>query len=659
MMSSGSPSGPEAAEAYFAMLDELPLVPDGWPLTRERLMLLAQAARAAGLVSDAAIYLSSLRRVAVAQPMLEDIQADAQVADLLRVLWGPWTLSYALVLDDPGPPGNRTMALAEVLLSQGKRVFLIPVPDHGGPSIRPDPGHVEQALPLKLPSGTARVILPRAGENGMLALSALLCLIHKNCCAGRDLVVGYATSRMEELTYALHDFLVLYSNPALGGDHKFACFMGQNLPASPDPDAFSIHGSETLAAPLFSIAIPTRNNPHCLEFCLRTILEQDFTDFEIVIGDNSTIGDHRTCDLVKRLDSEKIRYFRTPRVLCLPDSFEFTHARCRGDFVLGLGSDDGLLFHGLEVLAKVLAGAGRDVDAAKFDFLFYGWPSATPNKFKHFFRVPPTIVKGAEGPPWAWVDSREMLDRYLGLTTLFHNVPNGYGYSVLSRRLLGKLKKTMGRIFPANSQDTYTSTYVLASTDSFLRIDYPITAFAVSGNSVGSQFQYGGEEQTRIRHMFELSEIEMGIEEFVACDPAIKKGLMADVCGFLSQELLNAENVADAVKRKVLPREVLDKIDWRRYFAMCLDCVYENDPFFKKKMNEIWEKIRRRNRPEIEAWFLDGFLNNPDFKGVPVPLATPFRYGLLPNGVLYLNAADFGVENVYDAAVLFRKIAHI
>jgi hypothetical protein len=227
----------------------------------------------------------------------------------------------------------------------------------------------------------------------------------------------------------------------------------------------------------------------------------------------------------------------------------------------------------------------------------------------------------------------------------------------MSRRLLGRLKRALGRVFPGNSQDTYTSTFVLALTDAFLRLDFPITAFAVSGKSVGSQFEYGGTEQTRVRHMLELSRAELG--GYASCDPHIKKGLHEEVCGFLSQDLLNAENLADAVKRKLLPREVLNRMDWDRYFRRCLECVYEGDTLFKEKMKEIWKKIRRRNRPDIEAWFLRDFLQNPDFKGAHVPTPSPFRYGLLPNRVLYINASDFGVTNVYEAAQLFQKISHL
>lgn len=643
---------------YAAMLEAASKFPGKRPMSEGLRLRLARAALKAGCASDAALFISALRGKAEAHPTLERIMADAQLKDLLKILWGKSTLSYLLVLNDRHPFSARTRCLAEVLMAQGKTVYLIPSSLAGSPPSGWAKNPFKVALSLDLPSGTAQVLSPGEGHQARLSLPALLPLIKKRTGTKKNVAIVYATSRLGDLTHALHDFHVLYSNPGSEVEFKYACYMGGNHRACAEPPpSFSILHAENRSGPRFSIVIPTRNSAFYLESGLRTILEQDFDDFEIVIGDNSTLGNEETSNLVKRLNSEKIRYFRANHHLCLPDSFEFAHSHCRGEYVLGLGSDDGMLFHGLKTLAKVIDDAGRDVDALKFDFLFYGWPTAMPHKFKHFFRIPPTIVKRDGGLSMEWVDSKEMLDRYMGFQTLFHNVPNGYGYSLLSRRLLGRLKRTLGRVFPGNSQDTYTSTFVLALTDAFLRLDFPITAFAVSGKSVGSQFEYGGTEQTRVRHMLELSRAELG--GYASCDSHIKKGLHEEVCGFLTQDLLNAENLADAVKRKLLPPAVLDRMDWDRYFRRCLECVYEGDALFKEKMKEIGKKIQRRNRPDIEAWFRRDFLHNPDFKGVQVPTPAPFRYGLLPNRVLYLNASDFGVTNVYEAAQLFQKISHL
>jgi len=37
----------------------------------------------------------------------------------------------------------------------------------------------------------------------------------------------------------------------------------------------------------FSVLLPTRNGGKFLESCIRSILEQDYNDFELVISDNA------------------------------------------------------------------------------------------------------------------------------------------------------------------------------------------------------------------------------------------------------------------------------------------------------------------------------------------------------------------------------------
>ena len=60
--------------------------------------------------------------------------------------------------------------------------------------------------------------------------------------------------------------------------------------------------------PLVSICIPTYNRPELLERAVRSCLAQTFTDFEVIITDNSDNDASR--DLVTRLADPRIRYYK-------------------------------------------------------------------------------------------------------------------------------------------------------------------------------------------------------------------------------------------------------------------------------------------------------------------------------------------------------------
>jgi hypothetical protein len=48
---------------------------------------------------------------------------------------------------------------------------------------------------------------------------------------------------------------------------------------------------DTIAAPRFSVVVPTRNRPQYLKDAVLSILEQSFPDFELIVSDNSGDGD--------------------------------------------------------------------------------------------------------------------------------------------------------------------------------------------------------------------------------------------------------------------------------------------------------------------------------------------------------------------------------
>src|SRR5262245_26841258 len=100
-----------------------------------------------------------------------------------------------------------------------------------------------------------------------------------------------------------------------------------------------------MAGPRFSIVIPTRDRASTLPFTLRTCLAQEFDDCEIVVADNHSAPPTR--EVVDSFSDRRIRYVRTPAPLAMSDSWDFAVSQATGEYVLLIGSDDGLLLHAL------------------------------------------------------------------------------------------------------------------------------------------------------------------------------------------------------------------------------------------------------------------------------------------------------------------------
>lgn len=102
-------------------------------------------------------------------------------------------------------------------------------------------------------------------------------------------------------------------------------------------------------SPLFSIVIPTRNRGHLLRHALRSALEQEFDDYEIVVVANDCRDDTR--DVVRALDDGRVRYFETDHLLTMPENWEFAWTKAAGKYITYLPDDDALVPTALRALA--------------------------------------------------------------------------------------------------------------------------------------------------------------------------------------------------------------------------------------------------------------------------------------------------------------------
>jgi len=104
------------------------------------------------------------------------------------------------------------------------------------------------------------------------------------------------------------------------------------------------------SSPLFSIVMPTRNRAHLLPHALRSALEQEFDDYEIVVVANDCHD--RTREIVSEMRNDKVRYYETHRLLTMPDNYDFAWTRPVGKYVTYLPDDDALTPSTLRLLAE-------------------------------------------------------------------------------------------------------------------------------------------------------------------------------------------------------------------------------------------------------------------------------------------------------------------
>ena len=92
----------------------------------------------------------------------------------------------------------------------------------------------------------------------------------------------------------------------------------------------------------YSVLLPTRNGGPFLRNCIRSILSQDYDDFELVISDNANTDE--TPEIIAELrDHPKVKAIRLDQPVPVTDNWTAAYTASTGDYTLMMGDDDYLL----------------------------------------------------------------------------------------------------------------------------------------------------------------------------------------------------------------------------------------------------------------------------------------------------------------------------
>ncbi|HLG55061.1 MAG TPA: glycosyltransferase family 2 protein [Vicinamibacterales bacterium] len=297
-----------------------------------------------------------------------------------------------------------------------------------------------------------------------------------------------------------------------------------------------------MSRPFFTIAIPTKNRVDRLRNAVRGVLEQTFTDFEVIICDNSDDAiSPATAAIAVETEDPRVRYVRTSGTLSMPDNWERSIADARGEYVTILTDRSVYRRDALSLIHAEIDRSGTPV-VGWFPDSYGRDPAGT--KFKR------RVCSGERRE----FDSAELL-RYFA-----HGHPN-FGPKLLPK-LMGAFcqlaviervrRSPLGRMCPPVCPD-YTSGYLMvAHTDRIVLLDDSLYVSCGLGN--GSAFRRRGPLADRFRR-----DLGMSWNDLVDRMPT-------DAC-FTHAVVLN-----DLMRlRETLPEAFAScDLDRPRYFAGCL-----------------------------------------------------------------------------------------
>lgn len=403
----------------------------------------------------------------------------------------------------------------------------------------------------------------------------------------------------------------------------------------------------------FSIVIPARNSAQTLYYTLKTCLNQDYKgSYEILVSDNSTDGKQEVFQVCRDLNDPHIRYVKTPRNLTLAKSFEYAFLQARGEFVLSIGSDDGICTFALSVLSDILK-KYPDEEIIQWKRGYYGWPDFQ-NGNRDKLVIPERYKK--EALKCSFVDGIDYFARILNDISWTYSLPTLYINSGFRRNMFKTLLDKTGRLWDGCNQDIYMGVMNAAIHDRILNIEFPLTIAGMSSQSlgyVGFVFDNGYECKEEDKSIRKSAYLGDNIGSY------IDQGIVKEIPGGTGEVYSLYGNILRGIQLGVLPDSWKDELlDFKKIYIEFFEEHHRLNPYNETYLYYAKELAKRRGL-EFETWYIKNILE-PGL--VPVYyidkellMDKTYKTGRGDNGGLIIDASEYGVDNIEKAVDLFEE----
>lgn len=377
----------------------------------------------------------------------------------------------------------------------------------------------------------------------------------------------------------------------------------------------------------FTVAIPTRNRRDTLESALRTCTSQDYDNLDIIVSDNFSSDD--TEQMVRSVGDPRVRYVNTGRSVSMAENFEFALSHCGPGYVSILGDDDGLLPDALVELDPLLT--ELQSDAFMWDMQNYYWPGFFETQLANMLNM-----SLDQAPAIRVVRSAELLRQVANFSTRYIALPSPY-FGFVRREVLDRATGRNGRFFNAVTPDIYAGVAVASTIPSF---HVSARAFSLSGQSKhsnGANVVTGGVSSGSGSQLGQFArENTLPFHPELVYSPSVPF-LIADA--FLQ--------VRDHVRD--VPELTID-------FAQVLRAALADQEFLVNAgvRAEVEQTVRAVGKLHDLSDFAEREIVRARRLVVPRLVRSIIRLVAVNNPVF--DCAPYGVQNVYDASVAFRKI---
>lgn len=377
--------------------------------------------------------------------------------------------------------------------------------------------------------------------------------------------------------------------------------------------------------PKFTVIIPVKDRVKYLYYTLKTCTMQEYPNFEVIVADDaSTDG---TQDMVRRFSAfdKRIRLIAREQRVGMRDNFELALAEVTEGYVLALGGDDGLLPNGIQKMFDVIQSTGTKL--LTWCPPSFEYPSeAKPNGQFYFYRH-----RGLKK-----VNSKEYMERQSRILNYLSDIecPMFYVKGVAHIDLVNKVKSRSkdGRFYSCPTPDGYSGIVLAGEVDHFYFSGEPFTLFGASPASQGAAYLSKSEKaRNDSAEFFKFSEGQTMHAELASQPYSPLMALMTVDYLYTARDLPGWKGSVVDVDFKQVLAKALNELASRyadntleRELAI-LEAIAKHHKLTEYYQQLLDKQKRKSTIPQYRLWAISK--NN-----------------------IYIDAKEFGVSNVFEAA---------
>lgn len=230
------------------------------------------------------------------------------------------------------------------------------------------------------------------------------------------------------------------------------------------------------SSPLFTILFPTRERADVLVHSLRTAVEQEYPNLEIIVCDNDSRDNTRT--VAESFCDKRIRYVNPGKRLSMSHNWEFGLSHVKSGWVTILGDDDAILPGALKRAAELAANTG--LKSIRSNGCNYHWPSPIHGPYGLL------SINQKRGYEIRRTDT--WLSKVMNGQANYSVLPMLYNGGFIHMSVIAEAKSITGDFFKSMTPDVYSAIAVSNIIDEYVYCHEALAINGASHHSGGSSF---------------------------------------------------------------------------------------------------------------------------------------------------------------------------